>query len=207
VKRSFLELPVDIDVEALRSDVAGLPSQAWTDSYWPTVHGSVQLVLLRGGITKSKSDFLCTHVIDHPVLQTVPHFRSLIARDGPFGGCRYAFLFRMEAGGMATMHTDARQVWTTHHRIHVPIHTSPEAVLVVSGRGCHFAPGRAWTFDNQAPHGFANGPVERIHLIIDVAPNPSLDPLLEQAQFHEGTDATELCKRIANDDNFNPDEW
>ncbi len=186
MKRSFVELDVAVDVEALRTEVDRLPADAWVSSLWGSPHCSISSVLLRGGSSGDASDFEVSHAIDHPVLSLLPSIHRLLDRTGPLGGCTTAFLFRMAPHGVALAHIDGAPTWHRHHRIHVPVRTHPDAKLVVAGRTQHLGAGRAWTFDNQALHGFVNGPVERVHLIADVLPNPTLDALLARGRLHPG---------------------
>jgi len=46
--------------------------------------------------------------------------------------------------------------------------------------------GEAWTFDNQAKHSVVNGDATRVHMIMDVNPNPALGNLLRNATFDPG---------------------
>lgn len=197
-KRSFLELDVAIPVDALRAEVASLPASAWRPTWWANVHGSVAIVLLRGGSEGTADDFITDAVADQPVLATLPGIAQLIGSEGPFGGCTYGFLFRMAPHGVAHLHVDGHPVWHRHHRVHVPITTHPDAVLVADGRACHLEPGRAWTFDNQSQHGFANGGGERVHLIVDVPDGPALRRLLDGGRHHPGVVDEAAVRRIAH---------
>ena len=168
-KSSFLELHVDLDVAPLVEEVDRLPPDAWSTTYWATPHGSIHFVLLRGGTTGHPDDFLTTEVADAEHLAQMPHMARLIGPQGPFHSSRFAFLFRMVACGVTLAHTDSDEVWGDLHRVHVPLVTHPSAHLVVEGRAQHLAPGSAWTFDNQALHGFVNGPRTRTHLGLSLA--------------------------------------
>lgn len=196
-KRSFLQLDVVIPVDLLRDEVATLPASAWRPTWWANVHGSVAIVLLRGGSLGTPDDFTTDSVADQPVLAQLPGLARLIGPEGPFGGCTYAFLFRMAPHGVAHAHEDGHPVWHRHHRIHVPITTHPDAVLVADGRACHLEPGRAWTFDNQSRHGFANGGAERVHLIVDVLDSPALRRLLDGGRHHPGVPDAAAVRRIS----------
>lgn len=55
------------------------------------------------------------------------------------------------------------------HKIHVPIETSPGAVLHVDGVDFHLETGHACEVDNLVPHGaFNRGETDRIHLVFEV---------------------------------------
>lgn len=130
-KVSFLKLPVTLDVGALRADLARIPSRAWQPSYWPYPHGSVDVILLRGGATDTEVDFYLSQVADRPLLQELPYIAGLVGPEGPFGGAHFAFLFRMRAAGVARLHRDAQPIWAHMYRVHIPIETNPGARLVV----------------------------------------------------------------------------
>jgi hypothetical protein len=186
-KRSFVELPLVIDREALLREVEALPAGAWRPTYWGTPHCSIASILLRGGTTGTQADYCCEEVDDAPTLHALPAITALIGPTGPFGGCQFAFLFRMAPGGVTLAHYDGAEVWHRLHRVHVPLSTHPDAKLVVEGRVHHLAAGRAWTFDNQALHGFSNGPCERVHLILDVPDTEVMRGVLAGATVHPGT--------------------
>lgn len=185
-KRSFVELPLPIDAAALLDEVLTLPASAWRPSYWGSPHCSVSTCLLRGGATETPDDYTANDPVDLPPLAQLPTLARLLAPPSPLHTARYAFLFRMAPGGVTLAHYDDAPVWHRLHRVHLPLRTHPEAHLIVEGRSHHLRPGRAWTFNNQALHGFANGPGERVHLILDVAPSPAFAALLDQATVHPG---------------------
>jgi len=168
-KASFTRLPVTLDVPRLVDEVASIPTWAWERTYWPYPHGSVDQVLLRGGTRGVELDFfLDDGVVDQAILGRLPYMAWLVGPDGPFGGATFAFLFRMAPGGRSRLHTDDMPIWKTHHRVHVPIVTNPDARLIAGERWIHLPIGQAWTFDNQALHAAVNGDTPRTHLILDV---------------------------------------
>lgn len=185
VKRSFLQLPVPVDVERLLRDYRALPSEAWTSTHWDT-HCSSNMVLLRGGRRGTEDDFVSTDTVEHEVLRDVPYMAWLIGDSGPFGGATYAFIFRMKPLGVSRPHTDDNPAWFEPFRVHVPITTNDGALLLSEGRSKHLGVGEVWTFDNQARHAVVNGDVVRAHLIFDVPRRPELLDLLERARFDPG---------------------
>lgn len=192
-KRSFVELPLELDVAPLAAELAALPEAAWQSTYWGQIHCSVATLLLRGGTAGGQLDYCGDEHTDAPALAALPGIAALL--DGPLGTASYAFLFRMAPDGVALGHVDDAPVWRGLHRVHVPIVTHPDAVLVVADRVHHLEPGRAWTFDNQQLHGFANGPSARTHLILDLPPSPALNALLADATVHRGRDDPDAVAR------------
>jgi hypothetical protein len=186
-KRSFLRLPVRIDVERLLADYAAIPVLAWATSHWDT-HCSSDMLLLRGGVSGTEEDFAATQSHDHEVLAIAPYLSWLIGEAGPFGGAIYAFLFRMKPIGVARPHIDEAPAWQEPLRVHVPITTNDDAFLLCRGRAKHLAVGEAWTFDNQSMHAAVNGATVRAHLIMDVGRNPKMKALLANATWDPGVE-------------------
>ena len=186
-KRSFLRLPVSIDVQRLLADYASIPTLAWATSHWDT-HCSSDMLLLRGGISGTEEDFAAAQSHDHEVLAIAPYLSALISEGGPFGGATYAFLFRMKPTGVARPHIDEAPAWQEPLRVHVPITTNDDAFLLCRGRAKHLAVGEAWTFDNQSMHAAVNGATVRAHLIMDVGRNPKMEALLANAIWDPGVE-------------------
>lgn len=196
-KRSFFRFSTPIDIEILRGEYASIPEDNWFSSYWGAVHCSVGTLLLRGGTQGDGSDYSCRYVSDHPILEKLPYIARLLAQDGPFGGAAYAFLFRMEPNGLTMLHQDLSPAWQHLYRIHIPIHTNPEAVLIADGRAVHFEAGYAWSFHNNKDHGVVNGDQERVHLILDAPFNPAMAALIDNADILDGFDTPELLAKIS----------
>jgi hypothetical protein len=199
-KRSFLKLPVEIDLDRLLADYRSIPAEAWATSRWDT-HCSSDMLLLRGGRQGGPEDFTTDDVSDQEILSSLPYFSSLISADGPFGQPSFAFIFRMRPMGVSRAHIDDDPAWKKPFRIHIPITTNPDAVLLSDTNAKHLEPGEVWSFDNQAMHGVVNGDSVRTHLIIDVPRNPKLDALLSQAEWDPGVeDAANWQKTLMPED-------
>lgn len=192
-KLSFVRLPFVADVARLRAEVRRIDGPAWRRTYWDYPHGTIELVLLRGGATDTAADFYCEDVADRPVLETLPYLAELVGPGGPFGGAHFAFLFRMSPRGVAKLHEDAHPIWHDLHRVHIAIETDPACRLITGDRRAqHFGPGEAWTFDNQGYHGAVGGAATRTHLIMDVpASNREMSALLRGAVVTQGVPVTE----------------
>jgi kumamolisin len=193
-KRSFLKLPVPIDLPRLLAEYNSIPEDAWGVSHWD-VHCSIDVLLLRGGAKGTPDDFVTTDIRNNPILASLPYFSSLLAPEGPFGGTTYAFIFRTKPNGITRIHWDDDEAWCRTFRIHIPIISNPGAFLLAETRAMHFGVGEAWTFDNQSMHSVVNGDSQRVHMIIDVLPNPKLRALLEQGHFDPGQSEPELWAR------------
>ena len=54
-------------------------------------------------------------------------------------------------GARIFLHRDNTQHWDEHHRIHLPLVTTPDAKLCVLGRFQHFPAGHLFAFNNSRP--------------------------------------------------------
>ena len=193
-KRSFIRLPVEVDCALMLADYRSIPAEAWSTSHWDT-HCSADMLLLRGGDQGSASDFSTDKITDYEIQSGLPYLSFLIGENGPFGQTTYAFIFRMKPMGVTRAHRDQAPAWKDLFRVHIPITTNPDAVLMSEKRAKHFPVGEAWTFDNQRMHGVVNGDSVRTHLIIDVPHNPKLYALLQAAEWDPGVESPEQWQR------------
>jgi hypothetical protein len=111
---------------------------------------------------------------DTPLLAELPYL-ALVLRSLPCE-LRSARLLSLAPGAQVAEHVDA------HHglehgqvRLHVPISTNPDALLLIEERPYHWEPGQLWYGDFGRRHAIRNdGETERIHLVIDCLMNPHL---------------------------------
>jgi len=89
---------------------------------------------------------------------------------GHFDGCAVMGygLFLLAAGQGHPTHTDVQPPeWVT--RVHVPIVTNPQAIVITDEGTVHMEAGRAYRFDTRRNHAVANGgTTPRVHFILDV---------------------------------------
>lgn len=185
-KRSFLKFRESFDTDRLRQEVESISPSDWATTYWGNIHCSVGMLLLRGGTTGTAVDFFCEETSDNELLQQLPYINSIVGEDGPMGRARYVFLFRMIANGITKAHQDLNEAWRQLLRVHIPVTTNPDAVLISDNRVMHFAPGHAWSFDNYTFHGVVNGNSERVHLIMDFPLSDKLKRAMDEAEYLEG---------------------
>jgi mannose-6-phosphate isomerase-like protein (cupin superfamily) len=95
---------------------------------------------------------------------------------------RIQFL-KLRAGGQIFAHSDPlHQIDTGIVRIHVPVRTNPSVEFTVHGRRIVMQAGQSWYVDVRFRHSVNNpGAEDRVHLVIDVIPNPELARLFAQA--------------------------
>ncbi|HKJ74881.1 MAG TPA: aspartyl/asparaginyl beta-hydroxylase domain-containing protein [Alphaproteobacteria bacterium] len=193
-KRSFLKLPVEIDVKRLVDEYNSIPEEAWGTSFWDA-HCSIDVLTLRAGTNGDDTDYITDNVSDNPILKDYPYISWLLSEDSPFGRSLYVVMFRMRPKGITRIHPDNHEAWETTHRIHIPLTTNDGAFLLSEGRAKHIPVGEVWTFDNQSLHSVVNGDTMRCHMVIDVRPNPKLQALMRDAVFDPGEDSPDLWEK------------
>jgi hypothetical protein len=97
------------------------------------------------------------------------------------------------------MHVDNTRHWDEHHRLHIPLITSPGARLTVLRRFHHFPAGHLFAFNNSRPHGAINDGPPRLHLVFDVPAGPEIDALLAAGEPIEGELDERALARLSED--------
>lgn len=193
-KRSFLKLPVEIDIKRLVDEYNSIPEEAWGTSFWDA-HCSIDVLTLRAGTNGDDTDYITDNVSDNPILKDYPYMSWLLSEDSPFGKSLYVVMFRMRPKGITRIHPDNHEAWETTQRIHIPLTTNPGAFLMAEGRAKHIPVGEVWTFNNQELHSVVNGDTMRCHMVIDVRPNPKLKKLMEGAVYDPGEQRPDLWEQ------------
>jgi hypothetical protein len=111
---------------------------------------------------------------DTSYLELTPYVREIL--DGmnvPIRGVRFSSL---AAGAEVQEHTDSPYGlpvgWV---RLHIPVETSDDAVLIINGADQRWKPGEFWYANFGLPHSLYNrGSAARVHLIIDCYVAPGL---------------------------------
>lgn len=193
----FLRLPLALDVAGLADELAAdLP---WSPSLWKW-HRGTEFCVLRGGPEGERpGDRLVTGAgLDAPILDRLPHHRAVI--DRAFGvPAVVAWIGRSRPGATIRLHIDNTPHWDEHHRVHIPLITSPAARLCVEGRFVHMPAGSAWMFNNSRVHGALNDGPTRLHLILDLPATPGLDDLIARAEPCDGELDPDALARLARD--------
>ena len=98
------------------------------------------------------------------------------------------------------MHTDSREFWATHHRVHVVIQTNPATRMCVDEHFIHMPQSSSWVMNNSSSHGVINDGDDRIHLMMDFANNRLFNELLQQGESVEGELMPELLSLISQNE-------
>ncbi|MFI9811223.1 aspartyl/asparaginyl beta-hydroxylase domain-containing protein [Saccharothrix variisporea] len=173
-------LAAAFDSDALREDLASIDAGTWSAINIMTGDGvglpsttldwrTIPLRSIGGAADRTDpggpelADFA-----DTPWLDRLPAFREVLAAiPGPL---RSARLMALGPGAESPLHSDTKVglPWGTV-RLHVPVRTLPEAILVLDGETYCWEPGGLWYADFTRAHLVRNtGAERRIHLVVDV---------------------------------------
>ena len=193
-KRSLVggcvRLPIELDVERLRSEVAALPADMWgTRGGRVGVHSAAEALFLRG-FAPAEGDL---PVEDRPALDRLPYIRSILDETIPASPLR-ALLARLPAGAEIRPHVDLAPYFSKSLRIHIPIETNDQVWMFSSGFGYRMRPGEIWVLNNSAEHAVWNRhpSLPRTHLISDFLPTAELTSLLAKGERDCGLPISEV---------------
>ena len=178
-----LRLPLSFDPDRLAADLDRMEPNWWHAHLGPYHDGNWQAIALwapngdrtsqfsRGGaFAATEALRRCDYIGD--VIESFP---------GPKNRVRF---LKLRAGGHIFLHSDPlHTIETGIVRFHVPVRTNPSVDFVVDGHRLDMRPGEAWYVDVRFKHSVNNfGAEDRVHLVVDVIPNPALSALLAQAE-------------------------
>ena len=178
-----LRLPLSFDPDRLAADLDRMEPNWWHAHLGPYHDGNWQAIALwapngdrtsqfsRGGaFAATEALRRCDYIGD--VIESFPGEKN-----------RVRFL-KLRAGGHIFLHSDPlHTIETGIVRFHVPVRTNPSVDFVVDGHRLDMRPGEAWYVDVRFKHSVNNfGTEDRVHLVVDVIPNPALSALLAQAE-------------------------
>ena len=118
--------------------------------------------------TRTPMGELCPYICN----EVLPQFKSRWYRAG---------FYKLESGKTIGEHRDLVQ--STFHRtmvrIHIPVITDPDVIMMVERQPYHFPVGTAWYFDATARHAVQNNSdIDRIHIMADFEYGPELEEFL-----------------------------
>src|SRR5579862_3808904 len=182
-KHVALRLPLSFDPDRLAADLDRMEPHWWHAHLGPYHDGGWQAIGLwapngdRNCQISSGGAFAATEA-----LARCSYVGEVIDRF-PGRKNRVRFL-KLRAGGQIFLHSDPlHTIETGIVRIHVPVRTSPAIAFLVHGRRLTMQPGESWYVDVRFKHSVSNpGSADRVHLVIDVVPNPGLSALFAAAQ-------------------------
>ena len=177
---SCLRLPVSFDLAKLLGEFHTIADALWgTRGGRVGVHVQTEAVFLRG-YAPAEGDL---PIEDREVLASLPFTRALIYEtfQAPPQRCLFA---KLRANGEIRAHIDQGAYFERTVRIHFPVVTNPQAIMLADKQSFHMQVGEAWALNNSAVHGVVNKhPTEaRTHLICDYLPTEQLRQLLRDAR-------------------------
>lgn len=185
-----VRLPLELDVERLRGEVAAIPGDMWgTRGGRVGVHSAADAIFLRG-FAPAEGDL---PVEDRPALVRVPYIRSIIEELIPAPPLR-SLLAKLPAGAEIHPHVDLAPYFAKSLRIHIPIETNDQVWMMSAGFGYQMRPGEIWALNNNAEHAVWNRheSLPRVHLITDFLPTPELVELVGEGDRDLGVPIAEV---------------
>lgn len=175
-----LRLPVDFDFPRLLAEFHGIPAERWGSRGGRVgVHTQAEAVFLRGH-APAEGDL---PIEDREVASLLPYTRQLVHEGFQAQPLRCLFA-KLKAGGQVPLHIDNGEYFDKTIRIHFPIVTNPQAVMLAGGRAVHMQAGEVWALNNSGVHGVINGHASeaRTHMICDFLPSEALMALLARGE-------------------------
>lgn len=195
----FIRLPIELDVAPLVDELERAGALPFVSSLWKWHRGTKFCVLRAGPPGALPGDELITGKgVDAPILAALPRIRALLDEAFP-APAPLAWIGLSPSRSQIRMHVDNTQHWDEHHRIHVPLVTSPGARLMVSGGFVHMPAGSVWAFNNSRPHGALNDGPDRLHLVVDLAGTPEVEAMLARGERVRGERDRDAVLRLSQD--------
>jgi len=189
-----LRLPMSVDADRLRAEVAALPSSVWgTTGGRVGVHRKAEALFLRG-FAPAEGDL---PVADRPVLDHLPYARVIIEELIPAPALR-CLLARLPAGTVVAPHIDRPPYFGKTLRIHVPVETHESAFMWSAGLCYTMKSGEVWVLNNSATHAVwnAHAALSRTHMICDFLPTEALLELLAGGDRDLGTPRADVDAHV-----------
>lgn len=161
--KPFYKLPVRLDVDRLRAEVAALPANGWVAHPGGAEGNSAVRLISAGG---GETDDVLGAMLPTAHLRQSPYMRQILASFGVVWS--RSRLMRLAPGAKVREHADIAYQWFYRVRMHMPIVTHPEVSFHCGGQTVHMAAGEVWLFDNWRLHSVDNPTgQERIHFVAD----------------------------------------
>lgn len=160
---SFDPVRLQQDLEIAVNNFKSAPQiGAYHDGSWKGI--ALRSIDGDAGNTVAHSSGICK---DTPVLEQCPYFREILQGfKFQVGVARLLFL---PPGKKIGEHTDKGHGWHMGlARLHIPIVTHPDVIMMIGGERCQWKPGEFWFGDFRQPHWLHNqSDITRVHLVID----------------------------------------
>ncbi|HJS22558.1 MAG TPA: aspartyl/asparaginyl beta-hydroxylase domain-containing protein [Steroidobacteraceae bacterium] len=190
-----VRLPLTVDAQRLRDEVANLPVSLWgTRGGRVGVHKLAEALFLRGH-APAEGD---KPVEERAALRLLPYVRVIVEEMIAAPPLR-CLLARLPAGAVVAPHMDDRAPYFAKTlRIHVPVETHEQSWMFCAGQTYLMKPGEVWALNNLAVHAVwnAHATLSRTHLICDFLPTPALLELHARGERGLGRDMPEVEQHL-----------
>lgn len=198
----FLQLPLQVDLEGLRKDLAHCLLQTWPEHFNTRDYsGSWKVIALRSPSGSMHNAYAHGDQFqDVPLLQECPAVLAFLHQlECPLEAVR---MLRLAPGSQIHTHKDQGLAYLDGtFRLHIPIMTHPDARFVIGGEEIHFPAGTCWYGNFSLPHSVDNlSNVDRVHLVVDGNRNGWTDELFSRAGMDLSTESESKAK-------FSQEEW
>ena len=173
-----LRLRLDFDPDALREDLARIPSDRWILHFNKAVYkGNWSGVALRGpaNVTHPIQSLVVnpgTEVWANTDLHALcPYFAHVMdSLECPLLSVR---LLSLAPGAVIEEHTDNSLSFEDGElRLHIPVQTDPEVEFLLNGVRVPLGVGETWYLNVNLPHSVANRSSQhRVHMVVDCTVN------------------------------------
>ena len=184
---------VQVNLPVMQREVAALPAEYWgTRGGRVGVHSAAEAIFLRGYAPADGE----TSIEDRESLVRLPCIRALIHELIPAPPMR-CLLARLAPGATIAPHIDRADYFSHTVRIHVPVFTDPDVLMVCRGRAFHMREGEVWALNNSNLHAVLHdGTQARTHLICDFLPTLELEALTLAGDRALDVDVPDLAMRL-----------
>jgi hypothetical protein len=190
-----VRLPLAVDAQRLRDEVAHLPVALWgTRGGRVGVHNLAEALFLRGH-APAEGD---KPIEERPALRLLPYARVIIEEMIAAPPLR-CLLARLPAGAVVAPHRDDRAPYFAKTlRIHVPVQTHEQSWMFCAGQTYLMRAGEVWALNNLAVHAVwnAHATLSRTHLICDFLPTPALLELHARGERGLGREMPEVTQHL-----------
>jgi hypothetical protein len=189
-----VRLPLEIDAQRLRDEVAALPASVWGSTGGRVgVHIAAEAIFLRGYAPAQGN----LPIEDRPALAELPYARSII-QDLVGARPMRCLLARMPADTVIAPHIDRAPYFSKTLRLHFPVESHDRAWMLCGNLGYLMSPGEVWALNNCAEHAVWNAhpSLSRTHMICDFLPDEGLLDLLARSERTLGRPMPDVDARV-----------
>jgi len=186
IRTKKLRLPFNFDVERLKQDLNQFSEDEWIVRDNRAIQNSEWLVLPLRSMEGSKGTNFggsASHYKNTELLNRCPYFQTVLSTfKCDITSVR---LISLKEGATVKEHTDSGFGYEDGiARLFISVSSQPEATFTLDGEEVHFPEGETWYVNANCPHAVHNrSNMPRVHMMLDLPPNPWLDDIFYTAGF------------------------